>query len=501
MGKSRFGYLVWYILLIAFASCNNGGKSCMPVREAQQVISQADSLWQAGKMYGVDEGDSATLAQAYEALKEHSADCRSFSEVFPFIDCTSSFRTYAHACYHYGKLLRAKDDPIAAMQAFIDATHSRTHDYHILGRVYSNVGDLCHRAGDYQLSYDMFEQSANMFLKDKDTLSYYYCLNDMAFELAEQGKKEETLELLYIIEDNTADPLILAKVCETKTELYFKTQQYDSAYYYSTLLFNDGNDTQSFYVLKAQALVKMGLIDSALYYAGMILNNPTSSVHDKYNMLYIVSHYKSDNSTEDILHQTSIRADLGMIIDNQHAKHAQAAIILHEALKFNKQRIYAPIIGLIVILTLIGYVLFYVKRNRKIAQEAQLLAGRSKELNEQQDKQYKNRLLQIQENCAILAGSDNFLDSIQWKNYDKFCESINIHFFLFADKLKALGCLNEKEIRLCVLVLIGSFTDKQMADILYYSHNTIRSTKRNLALKLGTTSANLHSFLTEKAAK
>jgi hypothetical protein len=87
-------------------------------------------------MYGIDEGDSATLAQAYETLEKQSAVSRQLSEVFPFVHCTSSLCTsYVHACYHYGRLLREKDDPVAAMQVFIDATHSRTRDSYPRARV------------------------------------------------------------------------------------------------------------------------------------------------------------------------------------------------------------------------------------------------------------------------------------------------------------------------------------------------------------------------------
>ena len=151
--------------------------SSYTLREAKQTVQQSDSLWHAGQPYA----DSAQLAQAYETLERWALFCPD---------------EYAHACYHYGKLLRANENPVEAMQCFINATHSRTRDYHILGRVYSNMGSICHLAGEFQLSYDMFELSANTFMRDNDTLSYYYCLNDMAFELADQEKKEETLALL-----------------------------------------------------------------------------------------------------------------------------------------------------------------------------------------------------------------------------------------------------------------------------------------------------------------
>ena len=106
------------------------GCSSRTFDEAQAVVAQADSLWHIGQIYGIDEGDNATLAQAYETLKKQSAASRQLSEVFPFVPCTSSLCTYAHACYHYGRLLRQKDDPVSAMQVFIDATHSRTRDYY-----------------------------------------------------------------------------------------------------------------------------------------------------------------------------------------------------------------------------------------------------------------------------------------------------------------------------------------------------------------------------------
>ncbi|MBO5552623.1 MAG: hypothetical protein J5937_00285, partial [Paludibacteraceae bacterium] len=60
------------------------------VREAQEVVAQADSLWHDGQMYGIDAGDSATLAQAYETLDKSTAFCRRIREIFPFVLHTSS---------------------------------------------------------------------------------------------------------------------------------------------------------------------------------------------------------------------------------------------------------------------------------------------------------------------------------------------------------------------------------------------------------------------------
>ena len=117
--------------------------------------------------------------------------------------------------------MREKENPVEAMQCFINATHSHTRDYHILGRVYSNMGDICHLANEFDLSYDMFKRSADCFLLNGDTLNYYYALNDMAFELAAQGKKEETLALLAQLEKKCCVEDILTKTLETKAVAFF----------------------------------------------------------------------------------------------------------------------------------------------------------------------------------------------------------------------------------------------------------------------------------------
>ena len=96
--------------------------SCSPraLREAEEAVTQADSMRAAGQMYA----DSVRLAQSYATL-------RAWRNV--------RADEYAHACYHYGRLLREKDNPVEAMHCFIEASHTPTHDYHILGRAYSSI--------------------------------------------------------------------------------------------------------------------------------------------------------------------------------------------------------------------------------------------------------------------------------------------------------------------------------------------------------------------------
>ena len=490
--------LIWIVFLTA----------CTPraVREAESVVAQADSLRAEGRVYGIDEGDSTTLAQAYETLKKYSEVSRQFSEICPFIPCTSSLCTYAHACYHYGRLLREKDNPVEAMQVFINATHSCTRDYHILGRVYSNMGSICHLAGDYPLSYEMYEKSAQVFLQGEDTLSYYYLLNDMAFELAEQGRQEETFALLSKIEDNCDDNDVLLKTWETKAELFVRTSQYDSVIYVVNYLQREGFSHSTQHVQKAQAFWGLCMKDSSLYYARYVMNLPNASEQDKYNMLYILANGDSTLTNDNILDISAQRSDIETdVLIPLHNQWAMSVQLLEQDLhrKPDLRWLYA----ILATLVLVGASIYaYIYRKRR---QHQLLSQQVDDLtiakNEaklqheqiiQEHTEFTHNLRnQIEQNCSILIQSDDFPNNLCWKDYVTMCKITNDNFNMLSTKLQNIYRLSEKEIRLCVLVLMGVTNGKQLANLLYYSESGIRNFKNRTAQKIGTNSIELRDSL------
>ena len=461
--------------------------ACTPhaVREAKQTVHQSDSLWRAGQPYA----DSAQLAQAYETLGQWALFCPD---------------DYAHACYHYGKLLRANENPVEAMQCFINATHSRTRDYHILGRVYSNMGDIAHWHGDFPLAYDLFERSAKMFLLSKDTLLYHYGLNNLAYELAEQGKKEKTLLLLDSLNGLCSDKGLLLKTFETKAEMYKIVGQYDSAVYYSHMLFNSGNHELTGLLIRAQAFSYMNERDSAVYYANYILSQSPNLLSQN-GALYILTQEDDSKNVEDIRKTSADRSDVQKLIEIQQGKYAQAVQLLVQDLqrKPDWRWLYA-IIGTVVI---IGIGIFiYVRRKQK---RHQLLSQQVKELTTmnyvamqqyerimQEHTDYTSKLVsQLEQNCHFFAKTDDFPNNLSWKDFDAMCKLINDNFGMLANKLQSIYHLSEKGVRLCILILMGVTDGKQLARMLFYSERGIRTSKNRLAKKLGTNSIELRNFL------
>ena len=472
-------------MVLTLAALLLSGCKSRAVEEAREVIAVADSLRAEGQGYT----DSVAIAEAYNTLEK-------WQYIYP--------TDYVHACYHYGRLLRNNDDPVAAMQVFINGTHSRSKDYHILGRIYSNMGSISHLAGEYQLADDMYSRSADMFLKNADTLLYYYGLNNLAVECAVQGKKEETLTILNQIESNSATPSVLLNVLETKAELYLQVQQYDSAIYYSKKLSQYQKDRSTNHLICAQAYSYIGQKDSAIFYAKKVVSQ-SNSIYTLGNAYYMLTNDNTISSIEEIKEVAADRADILLEVSHQRSKLSQATQLLEQDL--NKKPDYRWLYAILITLIIMGVGIYaYTSRKRRqhklLSQEVDDIRQEKESLQEihnlivQEHNDYTGTLItQIQQNCIILRQSEDFPNNIYWKEFNTMSKIINDNFGLLVQKLHKIYHLQEKEIRLCILVLFDTFNSKQQAKLLFYSESGIRNFKNRVAKKLGTNSTELRDFL------
>ena len=490
--KGRYiGWLFGALCLIG-QGCSSGA-----VQEAEHVVAQADSLRTQGGMYGIDEGDSARLAQAYETLGSPSLFTFHFSP------------SYARACYHYGRLLREKDDPVAAMQVFINATHSRTRDYAIIGRIYSNMGSICHLAGEYDLSYDMYERSGEMYLLAQDTLLYYYDLNNMAYELAEQKDKDGTIALLEEIEKHCHDQYMQEKVLETKAEMYLRCQQYDTAIYCVNRLNRSGYNEPTGTLIKAQAFSYLGINDSAIYYADMVLDDAYASPQNRFNALYVLSHNDTTLCTEEIRDIASQREDIRYYeYEPKMEKLTQAIHLLRREIKrtatYRRIRPYI-IIAIVILLSLVLYGIYRIRnRHHVYATALQELNQREKDLTTQQmqTQQKQNKYVQkrqalcqeIENRCKLLRADPELKETLHWRQYNEMCQVIDSQFYMFASKLRQLPEIKDRDVQLCVLVLLD-FNHAEIAKWMYVEEGSVGKLKERTAKKFLTSRKNMRQTL------
>ncbi len=383
------------------------------------------------------------------------------------------------------------------MQAFIRATHSRTRDYHILGRVYSNMGDLCHLANEYALSYDMYERSGQMYLLNGDSLLYFYDLNNMAYELAEQGQKDEVSLILNIISANIKDADIDIKIWETKAILYREVCQYDSTIFYAKKVLDRYYSYAPMLLATAQAYYFLAQYDSALVYANKVL--ATSDFYgDLYNALYIISHEDSTLTKAEILQLTSQREDIRFEEYEPVKEQLSRAVRLLEAdleRKPDLRWIYTLIALILFICS--SFVLVRVWRKRKlhqkISEEIEIKQNQIDTLSQRQEEHHLQLLEEIEAVCAQLNESENWKKELRWNNYSEMCEVVNLRLFGFVSHLSSF-CLSEKEVRLCILILLKAGTE-QMVDSIPYAKSGLGKFKLTTARKLGTTTREMRAFL------
>lgn len=446
--------------------------ACRPVRDAQQTVATADSMRvNEGRLYD----DSLALAEAYVTTGK-------WRYIYP--------NDYARACYYYGYMLRQHGDQVAAMQAFIAGTHAPYiqrvvplpwfSNYHILGRIYSNMGTMCHLAGEFELGYDMYELSARSFYKADDTTAFYYALNAMALQLAEQNMHDETLSLLGKIEMECADANVLTKTWETKAILYKNLAQYDSAIYAAGQLYSNGYSAASGYVTMAQSYEHLGQLDSALFYAQRVLAMPNASDKERYNMLYFFVYHDSSAGEEEKMKRYEERADIdNKNIDPIQEQLAQSTQLLQQDInhKPNKWVLSIIILG---IGAMGAAIVIFVRTRRKLQQ--------------QQNSDRDRRIREIEQQCNRLAAAKNLKRALHMSDYNAMKRMVNVEFNQLIDKLESINTLSQREIQFCVLVLLN-VPQKQIAQIMVYSDNSIKKTKTNIAKKMKITSPNLRNYL------
>lgn len=384
----------------------------------------------------------------------------------------------AMALYQNGKALREEGKQVEAMQAFIEAAHSETDDEALLGRVWSNMANMCRQANDHQTAFEVYTLSAEHFRKAADTLAYAYALNNMAWEQAVMGNKEEARTLVDSAMRCYPKEPLTNKIIETQAAACLFAKEYDSVLVYTAPPANDYLLT-----LRAQACSYLQMDDSATYYAQLLLPR-TANLFALDDLYYILTHNDSTADKEVIRKLSSERADVQKAIKERHGELVKAVEILKQDLA--PQEKTSP--WKIILLVVLGFGLLV---------WAALVANKQHRLHTQKSQFEQTRRFELEQNIRHLQETKDLRQELQWTDFQSFCTQIDKRFNAFAAKLSAQG-LNEQDIRICVLVLIG-LSHKETAEMLNCSPKSIGKLKDLTARKLGVSGGQLQEKLKKTA--
>lgn len=389
--------------------------------------------------------------------------------------CTQRANDDARSYYEQGRALREQGEQVQAMQAFLKASQCGTTDEALLGRIYSNIANMCRQANEHNKAFRVYSVSAEHFAASGDTLAYAYALNNMAWEQAVMGHKDSALLLIDAAIQYYPDPQLKEKVIESRAAACLFAEEYDSVLYYTTPPVND-----YLLMLRAQAYSYLHQHDSATYYAQLLLPRTTNLFYLD-DIYYILTHDDSVADIEAIRLLSSERMDVQKDIELRHGKLTQAIQIMEQ----EWSRTYSPwlmLAYLCAVLISIGLSIWAI-----------LIHRRHCRLHHEMNQQEQLRLQAMQRNIQMLQEAKDLRRELEWDDYSALCSQLDKRFDGFAVHLTEQG-LNEQDIRLCSLVLLG-LSHKEVASLLNCSPKSIGKLKDLTARKLHTSGGNLRNTL------
>jgi len=375
----------------------------------------------------------------------------------------------AESYYRQGSELREAHEPVAAMKAFIAATRVNSSEFHYQARSFSNMATMCRIGERHEPAYALYEQSAVRFMQAEDTLAYAFALNNMAWEKAVTGDKASALALVDSALSICPDEWLVAKVAETRAAAYLYAAEYDSVLHYTR---DVPVESQYFDMLRAQAYAFKKEYDQALYYARRVMDQ-TDNPRYLDDVYYILTQCDSTANAEDIRTLASARADIQRSLERNDGEWIEAMLLAEEALSSSGSPVNRTLWVLLAAAGVVcggGMIRFWRRRHRTDALDQQ---------------------------CRSLKQSKNLRNELEWNDYARFCVVCNSRLSGIADKLSQRG-LSERDIRICVLVLIG-LSYAEMAEILYRAESGIGKDKYVIAKQLGVSVKDLQKTLREIA--
>ncbi len=282
-----------------------------------------------------------------------------------------------------------------------------------------------------------------------------------------------------------------------------KCNQYDSVLYYASILCKELPNYSAGFLLQAQAYSYLAIQDSAVYYAERVLDN-SPTLEETNNALYILTNDDESKDRAAIRQTAADRSDTQKLIELRQMKISQAAQLLEQDIvrKPDLRWLYAVIATVLIIgAAIVVYVYRKHKKHDLLAQKISDLTLKSNAVQANHEKlvnryesQHQRREEETLHRCALLRNCPLIAVELKWNDFDSVSNIIDSHFYLLATKLRQKAVLNETEIRLCILVLIG-LNRSQIANTMPYALNSIGKLKDQTAKKLGTSGKNLRDFL------
>lgn len=468
-------------LLYCLFSCT----SCSDIIRSQQVIVYADSLAQMHILYD----DTCALQEAVSVLQKpylHPPGCVPLAKAYYYLGQNEQ---------NAGELQSAVSYYLAAEQLYPD-------DDLLCGNLSFSMGKICAEQHEDSAALVFFQRAKGYYLHCGSDLQYAHTLLCRS-ELSARSGDFAVADSLWRISNATrfADIGLNARSLETRGAYFYYRQKYDSALSYLHPIPSLPVPTETrcwAYQKIMQTYYRIGQKDSAVCYAQYIVNQSANPVYCS-NAYYVLEEYAHQIGDIDMLAQYAhLREDASRRRETLSCSSTAATAQLLQYLNApNPNKLWqktAILIGVLCVVILFVCVQLYQVNLRTKGKLSASLSDSKKQMSE------LHSMLADKNETDLKHLIANFrtlhpLPPKKWNDYAVFQHDISGLLPRLLQRLTTYH-LSEQEVRLCAYIVIyDNISLADLASYLYYSRNSIGNTKLRIAKKIGTTSANLYTYL------
>lgn len=300
-------------LLLSFFSLILVGCSLMPneMKQAEQIMetSPDSALHLLQHMQPVQTMSDANRALYgllyFEALDKNNKPLQPDSLISFSLNYYQSHnkKNYLAKCYYFKakiyKSAQSFDNATNLYLKALDLINDTRENYLLLGKIYSDMGDICILQKDYQDALKKLRQSISYLDKIGDSIEVNYRVISIGkvYRFQKQFRKAEQYYRHAL--SLTKDSLLLGFAFQEIGINYYCAKKHDSALYYlrKSLKFPyKGNNYAIRYFVLADLFFEEQKYDSAFFYANQALNFPSTffNQRDCYRILANTEYQRGD---------------------------------------------------------------------------------------------------------------------------------------------------------------------------------------------------------------
>ena len=374
------------------------------------------------------------------------------------------------------------------------------------GRINSCMGYLYKQDSCFKEALVFYERSSKAFKESGNEWYYAHNLLNLAEQYVNLQKYDEADSILQLASTYEIDSAYYARMFDMKALKLYNQQMYDSALVYLLSIKDYPRNVEARCFSAHRTLrcyCKMCRLDLAVVYAEYIIAK-SSNASFRSNAYYVLIRYaEMCGAVDSLAYYSYLREDEDRIVQQNTKAYAEAIPKLTNYISnphpFRIWKMVLLVVGILIGITILGWSLGR-KKNQELVMEKRIMEVELVKWKEQIQQTLDKEKASVTERREVIKNiimeySDDFaIGNSIWKNENELFRLANSSFGFVLYRLKHKYHLNNRELKICLMELLG-FSNKDIAKMVFYAEDSYPTIKRRLARKLDTSAGEMREFL------